>query len=524
MAKPQWVPRGEVLLVAAAMLLAGLHASALRGGGAVPMGADVALWADAALRVRHGLGVTVPPVYPAAAVLLGSPGGIVLGGLAVSFLSAVLVPVGAYAVARALGAGAWARGCSAIAAALSPDLAAHGAYFGPDALAAVLYAAWFGSLVHPAGGGWIPVLTALAVGVREPGLPLACLVAGVGFARPSWIGVSRSRALLVLGGVALSAVLPGRWPVSLAEAFPALHKFLPLLADLACRGDAAYLLDVTAAVPGPLAHLEDAVRAAYASRLDALGAPGRVAFNVLHAAVAHADQLLLAAVGAGGAWWSSRAAGRPERGRLVLALFLPLLGTLLAWSQRRHFLPWLALSWAGVAIALEALLVSRPVMARRLAVAAALLALVPALAIGPRARDWARAREGADAELHALGKQIRLASRDDDFLVVPLGPRLLDPVLLATAERPVISLDQRLRGALRWRAVLLLPDTDPAPEGWGAFAEAPGRRAYRYLPEVTDRECLRGAVRGPLGFGLVPGDNGRGTRVVAGDCAELPVD
>ncbi|MBM4368854.1 MAG: hypothetical protein FJ102_21750, partial [Deltaproteobacteria bacterium] len=409
-------------------------------------------------------------------------------------------------------------------AALSPDLAAHGAYFGPDALAAALYAAWFAALLRPLSGGWVLTFTTLAVGVREPGLPLALLVAAAALIRPTWLGLSRHGALFVLGGVALSAVLPGRWPASLAEALPAVHKFAPLAADLAGRGDGGYLLDVTAAVPGPLGGLEDTVRSAYAERVDTLGTPGRLAFNLLHAAVAHPDQLLLAALGAWGAWWSSRAAGRPERGRLFLVLLLPLLGTLLAWSQRRHFLPWLALSWAGAAAGVEALLASRPAVARRLAVAAALLALLPALAISPRAREWTRAREATDAELHALGKQIHLATRDDDFLVVPLGRGLLDPVLLATAERPVVSLDERLRGALRWRAVLLLPVTEPAPEGWGALAEAPGRRAYRYRPEVTDRECLRGAVRGPLGFGLVPGDNGRGTRVVAGDCAELPAD
>ncbi len=523
MAERQSIPWGEAALVALAAGLAAGHVLLIRGASLVPVGFDIPLWADAALRFRHGLGLSAPPVYPAASVLVGS-GRTVEGGLLVSFLAAAALPLGAYALARVAGAGLAARVGGAVAVALSPDLAAHGAFFGPDALAALVYAAWFAVLISGLPGWWLFVATVLAVGVREPGLPLALLVAVVTLARPAWLGLSRPRAVAVLAGVLASALLAGRWPTSLAEAFPSIHKFIPLVADLGGQGDGGYLLDVTAAIPGPLGGLEDGVRSAYAARLAGLGALGRVAFNILHALVAHVDQLLLAALGAWGLWRSSQAADRPGRGRLALVLFLPLLGTLLAWSQRRHFLPWLALSWAGVAVGLESLLLSRPGLVRQLRVLAVLLALLPAVAISPRARAWTRAREAADAELHALGQRIRLATREDDVLVVPLGRGLLDPVLLATAERPVVSLDERLRGALRWRSVLLLPATEPPPEGWRDFAEATGRRAYRYRTEVEDRECLRGVVEGPLGFGLVPGDNGRGTRVVAGDCPEPPGD
>ncbi len=517
MAKRLPIPRGEALLVAVAASLAAAHALALRGRSLVPVGFDIPLWTDAALRFRHGLAPPAPPVYPAASVLIDSAS-ILVGGLAVSLLAAALLPAAAYALARELGAGPLARVASALAVALSPDLAAHGAFFGPDALAALVYAAWFAALLGAAPGWWLFLTTALAVGVREPGLPLALVVATVALVQPTWFGLSRPRAALVLAGVAGSMLLAGRWPASLAEAFPSIHKFAPLAADLGGRGDGGYLLDVTAAIPGPLGGLEDAVRAAYAARVPDLGTLGRVAFNVLHAVVAHIDQLCLAALGAGGHWRGARAEGRPERGRLACVLFLPLLGTLLAWSQRRHFLPWLALSWAGVAVGIESLVLSRPRLTRRLAVAVFSLALWPALVISPRARAWMQAREVADAAVHALGGEIERATRRDDLLVFPLGRGLIDPVLLASAERPVVSLDQRLRGALRWRSVLLLPATEPAPPGWVSFAEAAGRRAYRYRSDVLDRECLRGELVGPLSFGLVPGDNGRGTRVVVRAC------
>ncbi len=478
----------EALAAAAAGLAAAIVAVVGGPPFDVPVGFDVALWADGALDARWGQPVLVPSLYPRLCALVTGVGigesGRVLGTVAVTVL-----PPCCWWIARRLGASATAAVLAAWFVALSPDLVASGAMFGPDALAALVYTLWLGAVLGLDAVLPLALTTALALASREPALPLAPILALV----LGWRGRRRAAAGVLLG-LGLSAFAGLAVPTSWVEAFPAVHKFAPVLSDVVRGGSGEYLLDVTAAVWGPFPGAESAVRAAYAARAGDLGPAGRVSFNTLHGLVAHADLWAWAALALVGAWH------RRERWLLFTAL-LPLLGTLLAWSQRRHFLPFFGVE----AIAL-AWLFDRWPRARWALLAGALASGL----VLPAALSWARARAANDASVAEAGHAARAHSRWDDFVALAPGTRV-DPVLLATAERPVAPRGL-LDGALRWRVVAV--GASPGP-GWEQVH--PG--VFVYEPAAEGRDCLRGTVAGVVGFGLVPGDNGQHSRVTPGDCA-----
>lgn len=479
----EWALAGLCGLVAAgAALLAG-------GPVGVPVGFDVALWTDAALDARWGQPVWVPPLYPRLVAVLGG-GGIADAGRWVSVLSVGALPVLAWWLARRAGASAAAALLSAALVASSPDLVSSGMMFGPDALAALVYTAWFAAALGSSSPWVLAVTTFLAVSAREPGLLVALPLAAA-----VWAGGRRGAAWGMVAGAALSPLAALAVPTSWAEAFPAVHKFAPVATDLARGGSYDYLLDVTAAVAGPLPALETALREAYAARASGLALPGRLVFNALHGVVAHVDLWCVAGLAVAAAW--------PRRERWVVVVGLsPLLGTLLAWSQRRHFLPFLGLEALALAWAFDR------APRWRWAVVGALLA--GGLVLPPAAR-WARERAHQDLAAASLGQRAREASAWDDFLALAPGERV-DPVLLATAERPVTPRGM-VDGVTRWRAVVL--GDAPGP-GWEEVAEG----VWRYRPGEPGRDCLRGTVAGTVSFGLVPGDNGQRARVVPGDCGE----
>lgn len=465
------------LIAAAAgtsLLAAGLAAWAGAELG-VPVGFDIPLWTDAALDWRWGRAPTAPPLYPALAAL----GPIALTGRVISLVSACALPLASYALGRRLGASPGAAVLGAGVVALSPDLAIHASLFGPDTLAALVFTAWFGVLLGGAPAPLVALLTAMAVSAREPALLLLPVMA-LALGRATWAPL--------VAGLATSPVICLRWPSAWREAFPALHKFEPVAIDVVRGGRDDYLLGVTMATHGPLAAIEDACRGPYLERASLMGMAERVAFNAVHGLVAHVDLLLIAGLAA----WGAHRAGKSR----VAWLFLPLIGTVVAWSQRRHFLPWLGLEGA-----LLALLFDR-VRAARWAVP--LLALLSTALVLPEAASWIEGRAASDASAAATGVAVREVSRPDDLLRVERGARL-DPVLLATAERPLAP-PGPLTGALRARTVVV--GRSPG-EDW--ISVYPGVFTWPYA-----RECDRGELSGTVGFGLVPGDNGRGARVLGG--------
>jgi hypothetical protein len=301
----------------------------------VPLGPDPAMWCLAAVELREGRSVGVPPLWPALLHATSWIGGVRPweAGTRLSPLFAAANLGALVAMLRREGASTTVIAATTLAAAAAPDALAFAFQVQPDALAtflvtAAVWAAREDDRSPTVRSGALALLApALLALVREHGAPM---LAAMGVA-VAWRRSPRAAAVAigVLAAAAVAAILefdhlPTRWTTPLRESFV-----------FAGHGG----------VPSYIKELEPPDQLAFTSAWRD-GSPIGV-WRVTMARLIHRNGVSLLLIAAGLVGWR-RASPRAPIG--VWAAFSPLLLLLLVWSQRRHTGIVLPIAWAGIGL------------------------------------------------------------------------------------------------------------------------------------------------------------------------------
>ena len=419
-----------------------------------PLGTDPAIWGLTALDLAAGNAPLAVPLYPWLTGLVGGlAGGLVEGGLLVSWAAGLLLPVAAWWAARPMGAGAGALAGGAML--LLPDPLVYAFQMQPDALTALWAVCLSGALLRERWGLIVP-LAALGLVLREHGGPVAALVlmaalaAGVLSPEARWRRLGGALALLVA-----ALVIPALFGGALGLEQPWSAR----------SGEALGLLTTGERPP----HLK---RAEWALYRDA-GVSGRALWHARRS-------LTLAADGWGWIVLAASLIGVRRRWRLALAglAVVPVFGALLVWSERRHVMVMtpavVTLVSAGVARGLGGARVESAALLAALALTAVPLVRLPEEARRQRAESAAFPPVQAVADLvcELAGPDDLLLTIDQRLLLWCPLPQLADP---ASADA--------------WRAWLVAPPSSVRPP-WQPVDRTPGAVwIWRLDPDRAPRPC-----------------------------------
>lgn len=170
-----------------------------------PLGTDPSIWGLTSLDLSAGNEPLAVPFYPW--LMNVWPGDLIGGGLAVSWLSAWLLPLAAWWAAKPFGNNTAL--CSALLVLLLPDPIFSGFELQPDALTALWGVVLTGALLRERWA-WVLPLAAVGLVLREHGGPVLGLLVIAAFFFPGPTKLfSKTRSIRTAGLLALAVIIPG---------------------------------------------------------------------------------------------------------------------------------------------------------------------------------------------------------------------------------------------------------------------------------------------------------------------------